>query len=118
MNIEQVSRLLDAGFTKEEIMNFVQEPSPVKEPVPEPVQDPVPEAVQEPVTEQTPADELGVVPHPEYEKLTESIDKLIRTIQSSNLRNNFSDSTGQKIDIDKEVDKIMSTIIRPEKKGD
>ena len=45
--------------------------------------------------------------------------KLIKTIQTSNLRNNSYDKP-EAVDIDKQVDSIMASLIRPEhdKKGE
>lgn len=123
MTIEEVKQLLDAGFSKDEIMSFNQEPHEVKtehsEPEPEKDTENTPAAAQEP--EEKTADQTDAKPenpnNPDFDKLTDTINKLIKTIQTSNLQNNFTGSAGN-VDINKEVDNIMKSIIRPEKKGE
>lgn len=111
MNFSEVKQLLDAGFTADEIR---QMSAPAAEPVPETdgTQDePQPEEQQ---PEQTPA------AAPELdEKLTglnNTINQLIKTIQASNLQNNFRDSTPE-VELEKQVDDIMKSIIRPPEGG-
>lgn len=129
MTLEEVKELMAAGFTHDEIMSFTQNPqnNPQGETehtdtnpsehtgnVPELAPDPVPQQA-----DQSPAQaEKPNIPEskPELDKLTGAIDKLIKTIQASNLQNNFTGSSG--VDIDKQVDSIMKSIIRPEKKGE
>ena len=62
MNFDQIMKLIDAGFTKEEIMGFsapAQEPAPAptQEPAPAPTQEPAPAPTQEP----KPADDMSAV---------------------------------------------------------
>ena len=52
MNVEQIMKLIDAGFTKEEIMGFS---APTQEPAPAPTQEPAPAPTQEP------ADDMSAV---------------------------------------------------------
>lgn len=111
MNFSEVKQLLDAGFTADEIrlMNTMNdEPVPVTDGTPE---EPQPE---EPQPEQTPA------AAPELdEKLTglsNTINQLIKTIQASNLQNNFRDSAPE-VELEKQVDDIMKSIIRPPEGG-
>ena len=54
MNVEQIMKLIDAGFTKEEIMGFS---APTQEPAPAPTQEPAPAPTQEP----KPADDMSAV---------------------------------------------------------
>ena len=113
----EVLKLVEAGFTADEIrqmMNpqennpqnpqlFTQEPEPVKEP------DPAPEPVQEPA----PAVD------PKFDQLNETMNRLIKTIQTSNLHNNSIQNLSD-TDINTQVDNIMAGLIRPEheKKGE
>ena len=105
MNYSEVKELLAAGFTADEIrvmMNNTQnsqnnpQPAPQSEPDPEPA--PQPEPVQD---------------DSRFETLNNTMEKLIKTIQASNLQSSRMD-TPSKDDINKQVDSIMSSIIRPE----
>ena len=58
MNFDQIMKLIDAGFTKEEIMGFsAQNPGNAPEPAPAPTQEPAPAPTQEP----KPADDMSAV---------------------------------------------------------
>lgn len=112
MTFTEIKTLLDAGFTKEEILTLDQDktqtekPIELSETVPEndPVED-VPETVQ-----------AAAEPDPIFTQLNENIGKLIKTIQSSNLANNSVEKPGG-VDLNKTVDSIMESIIRPTKGG-
>ena len=54
MNVEQIMKLIDAGFTKEEIMGFS---APTQEPASAPTQEPATAPTQEP----KPADDMSAV---------------------------------------------------------
>lgn len=114
MNFSEVKQLLDAGFTADEIRQMT---APAAEPVPE--TDGTPDEQQ---PEQTPAAAPEQTPAaaPELdEKLTglnNTINQLIKTIQASNLQNNFRDSTPE-VELEKQVDDIMKSIIRPPEGG-
>ena len=115
MTLNEVSKLLDAGFTKDEILAFesVQtsnnestdfqpadpEPQPVITQDQEPQPEPQPEPQQDPIMSQ----------------LNENISKLIKTIQASNLASNKTESLG--VDLNKQVDTIMESLIRPIKEA-
>lgn len=110
MNFSEVKQLLDAGFTADEIR---QMNAPAAEPVPE--TDGTPEEPQPAAApEQTPA------AAPELDErltgLNNTINQLIKTIQASNLQNNFRDSTPE-VELEKQVDDIMKSIIRPPEGG-
>ena len=106
MNYSEVKELLAAGFTHDEIMSFQQNPQNNPQPVPAADPDPKPAADPDPEDDK-------------FNALNETMQKLIKTIQTSNLRNNSYDKT-EAVDIDKQVDNIMATLIRPEhdKKGE
>lgn len=120
MNYAEVKSLLDAGFSVDEIrsmgftqnpQNNPQDPAPIEPAQPAPIE-PAPPAPTEP------APPAPVEPDPVEEKfnqLTNSIEKLIKTIQVSNLNHSSMDKNTP-ADIDKQVDSIMAGLIRPEKK--
>lgn len=121
MNYSEVKELLQAGFTAEEIRGMLitptdnpqnpqdnpqpEQPEPVQpEKQPEPVQPEQPQPVQ-PEENQDDA---------KFNQLNATMEKLIKTIQLSNLNNNSFDHM-KETDINAEVDKIMAGIIRPER---
>ena len=124
MNYAEVKQLLDAGFTAEEIRGFfpqnpqnnTQETKPEhstennvkysdKESAPGPDQAGAPADQENAKQENT--------NNPIFESLNQNISKLIKTLQVSNLHNNSVQSQTEP-DITKQVDDIMSSIIRPE----
>ena len=111
MKYSEVKELLQAGFTADEIRQML--PQAADETVPE--QDGTPEEQPAAEPEQT---EQPAAAQPELdEKLTglnNTINQLIKTIQASNLQNNFRDSTPE-VQLEKQVDDIMKSIIRHEK---
>ena len=131
MTFSEVKQLLDAGFTKDEIMAFetpaapaqistpaqIPETDPVKTPANTPASTPaqVPETDPVNTPASTPASTPAQVPEtdPAISALNENISKLIRTIQSSNLRTASMDKPSEE-DITSKVDKIMQGIIRPD----
>ena len=118
MTGDQVLKLLESGFTVDEIRKM-------QEPAPEPQQDPQPEPQKEPEPErqQETAPEPQTEPEPsETEKrlgaLETSIEKLVKTLQESNLKKaSFNSDPADSLEA--QTDKIMASIIRPEpiKKG-
>ena len=110
MTVNEIMRLLDAGYTKEEIAALTSdpEPKPALEEKPEPEQKPEPEEKPEPEPKPEPAeDQTGA----RLDALEKSIASLIKTIQVSNVNNKNiptlpTDST-------KIVDDAMASIIRP-----
>lgn len=109
MNYSEVKSLLDAGFTVDEIRGMMgSNPQNSQDnPQPEPEQLPEPDTVVQPVPQPTPEQEE------KFSQLSQSIEKLIKTIQVSNLQNRSFDSPAVP-DINKQVDSIMAGIIRPE----
>ena len=140
MNFSEVKELLSAGFTHDEIMSFAQNPQnnpqetepagtladavsgmeqasndffdavsdmglTVNQDPPEPENKAV---IPEPVQKEPEPDRMNA--------LNDSIQKLIRTIQASNLQNNTRDSI--KVEsLESQVDNIMKSIVRPETEG-
>lgn len=113
MNYSEVTKLLDAGFTADEIRGMMgsnpqnpqDNPQPEQEPKPE--QQPEPDKEAQPVLQPTPEQEE------KFSQLSQNIEKLIKTIQVSNLQNRSFDTPAQP-DINTKVDSIMAGIIRPE----
>lgn len=122
MTVEQVFQLLDKGFTRDDIMNFTEanivkdvqpeqtEPVPQEtEPEQKPVTQPEPKQVTQP--ENTEQDQTGK----RLDSIEQSISKLVNAIQLQNIRNDSFGSYGETLE--EKTDKIMASIIRPEKKG-
>lgn len=123
MKVDQVIRLLEAGYSKEEIQQMeqgAQEPQEQETTKPEPAAE-QPEPKTEPAAaEQNPAskpDEKGpaaeTAPDPETNKRLDGIEsqlkQLVKSIQASNVRRDSYGSAGT--DIDSEADKAMAALI-------
>lgn len=118
-----LEKLIDAGFTKDEIMQLARdEPEPIKDqPAPEEPKQPEPENIQE-----QPAQPSQEEPKPQDSGISETVTKmgdrlsgieqkftdLLKAIQNQNLRNDFIQSAGD--DLETQTDNIMKSIIRPE----
>lgn len=116
MNFSEVKQLLDAGFTADEIrqMNVpaAAEPVPETDGTQEEPKQEEQQPEQKPETQPAAAPELDE----KLSGLNNTINQLIKTIQASNLQNNFRDSTPE-VELEKQVDDIMKSIIRPEEGG-
>lgn len=76
MDIETITKLVDCGFTKEEIMKLTNtEPEPAPEPSPEP--EPVPEPSPAPEPEKS-SDEI----HENVKALTATVEELVKTVKA------------------------------------
>ena len=126
MTYSEVKELLAAGFTHDEIMGFTQETNTQ---VNTNVSETAPAEHTEEDNHQEP-DPAGIRPDqsadaPEntndqrFDQLNATMEKLIKTIQTSNLHTSSFD-TNKAEDLNTQVDSIMKSIIRPEheKKGD
>lgn len=115
MTLSDIKDLLAAGFTHDEIMqlNNPQNPQDFPQDQPDPSPDPIPEP-EEQEQDNNPEPAPAAPAEDKLNQLTGQIDQLIRTIQASNLQNNFVDSA-RKADLNQQVDDIMKSIIRPEK---
>ena len=98
MTLQEVKELINAGFTHDEIMSFQQNPQDYSQHEPQPEPEPKPQQEPEPK------------PQPDYNVLNETMNRLIKTIQASNLQNAHRDSIPV-IDLNKQVDDIMKSII-------
>ena len=113
MNYSEVKELLQAGFTAEEIRTMLTTPAenpqnPQDNSQPEQTQPEQPEEQPQPEQQEQTQDDA------KFNQLNATMEKLIKTIQHSNLNNNSFDHM-KETDINSEVDKIMAGIIRPER---
>ena len=113
MNYSEVKELLKAGFTAEEIRGMLITPAdnpqnPQDNPQEEQPQPEQPEEQPQPEQPEHTQDDA------KFNQLNATMEKLIKTIQHSNLNNNSFDHM-KETDINSEVDKIMAGIIRPER---
>ncbi len=118
MTFSEVSELIKAGFTADEIREMFTEKEPEKEPAKDLVKEPEKEPAKEP--EKEPAKDPAKEPEDtKFNQLNDTMNKILKAIQGSNLQNNSFNGNNE-TDINTQVDKIMSSLIRPEhnKKGD
>ena len=113
MNYSEVKELLQAGFTAEEIRGMLTTPddnpqNPQENPQPEQPEQPDTPVQPQPVQPEQTQDDA------KFNQLNATMEKLIKTIQSSNLNNSSFDKM-KETDINTEVDKIMAGLIRPER---
>ena len=100
MKAELMEKMLDAGFTKEEIFRIIE---PDKEPAAAPAQEPTKYQAPAPAADETEKRLAGI---------EKSISDLIKTIQAENIK---KDSFGGTPDsLEEQTDRIMASIIRPE----
>lgn len=132
MNPELLMKMLDAGFSKDEIMKLTgMEPAkggedfeagnkpaaeaedmPTDENKPTAEDKPAAAAENEPAAEDKPQDNTGRIIETRIDSLEKTINKMVRAIQAGNLLNT---SGGGNVDsLEDETDKIMKSIIRPE----
>ena len=107
MNYSEVKELLKAGFNADEIRQMLNPPNPQDNPQPDP--EPNPESTPEPDPEPAPASESD----DRFNQLNETMTKILKAIQGNNLQNNSIKTNDA--DIDTQVDKIMGSLIRPER---
>ena len=96
MTFDQLMKLLDAGFTKAEIMELNGTPAPVPQPEPEPAPQPEPEPQPEPAP----------APQNDQAAILAKLEELNQTIIRSNINNSKQPET-------ESVDDILAAIIRP-----
>ncbi len=122
MKVDQVIRLLEAGYSKEEIQQMeqgAQEPQEQETTKPEPAAE-QPEQKTEPAAapeskpeEKGPAAETA--PDPETGKRLDGIEQqlkqLIKSIQANNVRRDSYGSAGE--DIETQADKALAALIQP-----
>ena len=129
MNYSEVKELLQAGFTADEIRGMLTADNPQNPQINSQAENTNnSETVQEnnsenqlaqtgdqPGSVQDPAGApAGNTNNPNFNQLNATMEKLIKTIQSSNFNNSSFDKMSE-TDINTEVDKIMAGLIRPER---
>ena len=89
MKTDDILKLIDAGFTKEEILKLDTgkdpEPEPTKDPEPEPTKDPEPEPTKDPEPE--PAKEKIPDQTDMLKFIADQFEKMTKSIQESNIIN-------------------------------
>ena len=118
MNYSEVKELLQAGFTADEIRTMLttNPQNSQSNPQPDPEQpEEQPQPVQ-PEEQPQPAQPEQTQDDTKFNQLNDTMSKILHAIQSANRQNNSVDSIGNKTDLNSEVDKIMGSIIRPERK--
>jgi DNA-binding transcriptional MerR regulator len=108
MELTQVTKLLDAGFTADEIREMMQGTQPEPQPEPETKPEPQPEPETKPEPE----------PQPDQteQRLTNienNISSLLKAIQESNLRNDTQPGAGTK-SMQELTDAAMAALINPQ----
>lgn len=109
MNYSEVKALLEAGFNADEIREMLNPQNPQDNTQPEPESTPQPDP--EPTPEQAP--EQNAESDNRFNQLNETMTKILKAIQGNNLQNNSVKTIDA--DIDTQVDKIMGSLIRPER---
>ena len=112
MNYQEVKQLLDAGFTAEEIRTMFNNPqNPQNNTQVQNADNGDPEKNTD---NGDPENNVETEQDQRFNRLNDAVERLIKTIQVSNLQASHVDNLG-KPDLDSEVDKIMAGLIRPEK---
>lgn len=132
MDAVLLGKLLDAGFTKDEIFSLVGDPAvgdasgKQAEPGPDPAAvepaaaaepDPAAEPAKEPAKEPDKEPAANSALDARLTGIEKSIAGLMKTIQAANVKNDSFGGTSETVE--EETDRIMRSIIRPEheKKG-
>ena len=98
MEIEKIMKLVDAGFTRDEIMNFAGEKKPVEKPVEKPAE----KQVEKPA---------------ENESLGEILREMKNVVQEIQKANMFRASLPGPGAEENDVNKILASIINPRKEN-
>ena len=110
MDLTQVTKLIEAGFTAQEIREMMQgtqqdpQPEPQPEPETKPEPEPQPETKPEPQPDQT---------EQRLTNIETSISSLLKAIQESNLRNDTQPGAGTK-SMQELTDAAMASLINPQ----
>lgn len=118
MTIEQVFRLLDNGFSADDIKGLINDTTielkssePEQQPAPQENQEQQPAPQQEPEHQETVTPDINAIEQ-RMTGIEASIEKLVKTIQATNLRTTSVGTVAESLD--EQTDKIMASIIRPE----
>ena len=109
MNKEQITFLMDAGYTIEEIMQMPRQQDPKPDPKPEPQPDPKPDPKPDPQLEPKPDPKTDPQPDPRIDQLTSAVSALTQLIQAQNIKGVPFGAPQP----DRSVDDILAEIINP-----
>ena len=113
MNYSEVIELLHAGFNADEIRSMINPQNPQNNP-----QEPAANETEPATMETEPAPVANIPEDSRFNQLNETMGKILSAIQAGNLARNSVAAIGTPSDINTEVDKIMSGLIRPETEKD
>lgn len=107
MKAEDILKLVEAGFSKDEIiaLNGPAEHEPEKEPA----VDPEPEQAPEPQQSPAPAEDPNAK---RYDELLQAVQKLTGAIQAGNILN-----SNNRAEETKTAEQIMAEVLLPQKRG-
>lgn len=100
MNIEQIIKLIDAGYTKEEIgkMNQPAPAAPAAKPAQEPAAESKPEPVQKPKPEEKKPEEKKPDSEPVNEKMLQELQDLKKAVYAMNIMNSSQPEQRETVD--------------------
>lgn len=107
MKAEDILKLIDAGFSHDEII-ALDGPAEA-EPVKEPTVDPEPEQTPEPQQAPAPAEDPNTK---RYDELLQAVQKLTGAIQAGNILN-----SNNRAEETKTAEQIMAEVLLPQKRG-
>ena len=118
MNYSEVIELLHAGFNADEIRSMINPQNPQNNPQEPAAPEPTPAEPEPAPVEPEPAPSANIPEDSRFNQLNETMGKILSAIQAGNLARNSVAAIGNPSDINTEVDKIMSGLIRPETEKD
>ena len=107
MKAEDILKLIDAGFSHDEIIALDGPADP--EPVQKPTVDPEPEQAPEPQQAPAPAEDPNAK---RYDELLQAVQKLTGAIQAGNILN-----SNNRAEETKTAEQIMAEVLLPQKRG-
>lgn len=113
MNFELIRKLINAGFTDDEISTIIgaTTSAPAPEPKPKPAPEPKPEPTPKPKPEPTPEPKPEPSSEPNNGDLIKAIQSLETTIRASNLVNTVLPT----VDTQKTADDVLANMLDPKK---
>lgn len=107
MELEKIFKLVDAGFTKEEIIKLSGSEEPNEEPNEEPKEEPK----EEPAKEEPKKEPAGDPTHDMLKLIADKFDELKTTIQQDNINNSNNKMAGAKTS-----EELLAEVINPPRK--
>lgn len=111
MKTSDIFKLLDAGFTHDEILAMESDGAPTPDPDPDPASDPTPDPApaSDPTPDPAPASETPSKEMQAIAELTKTVESLVKAQQ---MQNRAQSNTQRVIN---STDEILSNIINPKK---